>query len=138
MSYCTEDDVRARIPEGQLDPYLRGTETSVSDHIAAAQDELDPLLEALGYDVPFADGEVPALVKALAAWKTVELLCFRIPGLTQWHDAAERKVRDLIRELRAGQARPPEDGKPATYRQQMVVLSGGDERRFTAERLKEL
>jgi len=138
MAYCTADDVRARIPEGRLEPYLRGTEVTVEDHIAAAQEEIDPLLEAMGYEVPFSDGNVPALVRALAAWKTVELLCFRIAGLREWHDAAERKVQGLLRQMRSGEARPPEDGKSSTYRQQMVVLSDGPKRRFTPEKLRRL
>jgi len=137
MAYCTADDVRTRLPEGKLEAYLRGAEVDIREQIAAAQAEIDPMLKSMGYEVPFSAGEVPEFAKALCAWKSVELLCFRIPALAEWHDRAERKVERILRQLRAGEAQPPEDGKASSYRGQVVVVgdtTNGD-RRFTAEKL---
>jgi len=141
MAYCTEDDVRTRLPEGKLEAYLRGTEVDIRGQIAAAQAEIDPMLKSMGYEVPFGAGDVPEFARALTAWKAVELLCFRIPALAEWHDRAERKAERILRQLRGGEAQPPEDVKPSTYRGQVAVVSAPGEqaeRRFTVEKLKRM
>jgi len=139
MAYCTADDVEARVPGGRLEPYLRNTEVDVRAQISAAQaEEIDPVLKSMGYDVPFTDGEVPDMVVGYTAWKVVELLCFRIPSLMQWHDMAERKVQRIEKQLRTKQMEPPDDRKSLTYLRQDVVVSGQAERRFTEDKLSRM
>jgi len=136
VAYCTEDDVTAKLPGGNMEPYLRGTEVDLRAQIAVAEDEINPELKALGYRVPFADGDVPDGVRALCAWKAIELLCFRVPGLSQWYEAAERQVDKKLKMLRQREAELVEDDAKGTqYERQSAVVSGLQERRFTQDRL---